>query len=383
MCSTWVAASHASDERPVFDPEAIAALTGCVSGPTSATRRPLRPARPAESILAASPPGQLILVGHHSQRRRALNRLDHATRACSEHSAKASEFQRRAELRSRKAHAGFIYVTCNIYNPERGVLRAVRLPKVGWAGLPADVLRGLEIKGDRVSVIEQHPREDGKLASLLRAIRESRAVRGGGLASVALVPTGLVQKLSVEAVLGGVAWIVFAGAIGQLGRWLVHRRLYRFTDPNECSRCRQLTFWVEVEGALTGLWLGLAIAMLLGLAPITAGILSALLCLAVLCVSVNIMHLARVLGLRTGTEGILYWHWVRTLRRKLRATPLAFLDWLFGGGKRGRVSRFVVWITAALVLAAGPAIGAVIQPSAWPKAGPAVSATNQAECVAP
>lgn len=53
----------------------------------------------AESIMDAIPPGQPILVGHHSQRRheRDLDRLDRATRASSEHHAKASEFRRRAD----------------------------------------------------------------------------------------------------------------------------------------------------------------------------------------------------------------------------------------------------------------------------------------------
>lgn len=53
----------------------------------------------AESIVNAIPVGQPILVGHHSQRRheRDLDRLDRATRASAEHTAKASEFRRRAE----------------------------------------------------------------------------------------------------------------------------------------------------------------------------------------------------------------------------------------------------------------------------------------------
>jgi hypothetical protein len=221
-----------------------------------------------------------------------------------------------------------------------------------------------------VSVSQQRPPEEGESwASRVGAILESRAARAGGLVSLVLAPLGLVQKLSAEAVLDGIAWIVFAGAIGELGRWLVHRKLYRFAHPMDHNR-RLLTFWVEVEGALTCLWFMLAIAMQVGLGPVPAGILSGLLCFAVHCVSVNILQLARVTpGLRTGTEAIEYWPRVRHLRRKLRATPLAFLDALFGPGKRGKkgkVSRFVVWITAGLVLAIGPAIAAVVQPAAWP-----------------
>lgn len=53
----------------------------------------------AQSIMDVIPVGQPVLRGHHSQRRheRDLDRLDRAARASAEHSAKASEFRRRAE----------------------------------------------------------------------------------------------------------------------------------------------------------------------------------------------------------------------------------------------------------------------------------------------
>src|SRR4051794_16171173 len=53
----------------------------------------------ADGIRAAIPPGQPILVGHHSEgrHRRDLARLDRAMGATVEHSAKADEMRRRAD----------------------------------------------------------------------------------------------------------------------------------------------------------------------------------------------------------------------------------------------------------------------------------------------
>ena len=53
----------------------------------------------ADAIMGALPPGQPILVGHHSQHRheRALDRLHRATSASAEHRAKAQDFRSRAD----------------------------------------------------------------------------------------------------------------------------------------------------------------------------------------------------------------------------------------------------------------------------------------------
>lgn len=53
----------------------------------------------ADALAAAIPPGQPILLGHHSQRRaeRDRDRIERGMRRTIEHAAKAREFSRRAE----------------------------------------------------------------------------------------------------------------------------------------------------------------------------------------------------------------------------------------------------------------------------------------------